>query len=45
MDEEAKENLEKQFIERGGMGFLESGSSSSEKRRLEEAEKAKSRQP
>lgn len=38
MDEEAKENLGKQFIERSGMGFLEEDSSSSKKRR-EAAEK------
>ena len=31
MDENAKENLEKQFIERSGKGFLEDPSSSDKK--------------
>ena len=42
MDEEAKDNLERQFIERSGHGFLEEESSSSKKRR-EQAEKAAAR--
>lgn len=40
MDEEAKDNLEKQYIERSGLGFLEEDESSSSKRRRLEALKA-----
>ena len=44
MDEEAKDNIEKQFIERSGTGFLKDESSSSKKRREREAAAAKAAQ-
>jgi hypothetical protein len=35
MDENAKENLEKQYIDRGGKGFLESPSSTPNSKKQE----------